>query len=220
MHQSTYENRAINSTRILTWKWSPFVICQEREAEAKQCGVKKNSLVIMCRLLHDPPLPPLGFSQTCYVSAGLMQACLELKVESAFFFSLSASAFFYFPSVEVILDKLMSAYFGTFDGENLFGSHNREVMTERRTGLKPGWGDGWGWGGGLKTHHFLGINSWPPSARTDRSRRTPTHIHTPMPILHSCAVACMSNSFTTDCDRDGTWLKECEFYLLTVKSPQ
>lgn len=96
MHQRTYENRAINSTCILTWKWSPFVICQEREAEAKQCGVKKNSLVIMCRLLHDPPLPPLGFSQTCYVSAGLMQACSELKVESAFFFSLSTSAFFLF----------------------------------------------------------------------------------------------------------------------------
>lgn len=99
MHQSTYENRAINSTCILTWKWSPFVICQEREAEAKQCGVKKNSLVIMCRLLHDPPLPPLGFSQTCYVSAGLMQACSELKVESAFFFSLSALQHFFLFSI-------------------------------------------------------------------------------------------------------------------------
>lgn len=174
----------------------------------------------MCRLLHDPPLPPLRLfpDLLCFsrFDAGLLGAWSRISI----FFLSQHFSIFYFPSVEVILDKLMSAYFGTFDGENLFGSHNREVMTERRTGLKPGWGDGWGWGGGLKTHHFLGINGWPPSARTDRSRRTPTHIHTPMPILHSCAVACMSNSCTTDCDRDGTWLKECEFYLLTVKSPQ
>lgn len=177
MHQSTYENRAINSTCILTWKWSPFVICQEREAEAKQCGVKKNSLVIMCRLLHDPPLPPLGFSQTCYVSAGLMQACSELKVESAFFFlSQHFSIFFYFPSVEVILDKLMSAYFGKFDGENLFGSHNREVMTERRTGLKPGWGDGWGWGGWFE-NSSLPRDQQLTSQCTHRPKQEDTHTH-------------------------------------------
>lgn len=88
----------------------------------KQCVV---SLVIICGLFRDP----FSFSQTCYVSAGLMQAWPGALSRISFFSPLSTSAFFLFffsvsGSDSRCADRRLLA---AFDSENTFSSQFREV---------------------------------------------------------------------------------------------
>lgn len=84
----------------------------------------------MCGLFRDP----LSFSQTCYVSAGLMQACPG-GLSRISISLLSAPQQFLKFSVSGSDSRRADEHpLPTFDSENIFNSQFREVVAERRTG--------------------------------------------------------------------------------------
>lgn len=97
----------------------------------KQREVKKNSLAFMCGLFRDP----LSFSQTCCVSAGLMQACPRALSRISIFFLRSALQHFLFSVSGSDSRPADGQPLAAFDSENVFfSSQLREVVAERRTG--------------------------------------------------------------------------------------
>jgi len=182
-----YENVAINCIHFSTLKWSAFVICRKREAEGVWSQETSWWLCADCFVIL------LSFSQTCYVSAGFMQACPGLRSRISIF-SLSALQHFLFP-ISGSDSRWVDEYpLATFDSDNFFfSSQIREVMLERRTGLKT---EGskrkgkWKWRGDGRWSELssLARGHWFTSQCTHRQRQKETHTRAYSTKLQVCRL--------------------------------
>lgn len=136
----------------------------------------------------------LSFSQTCYVSAGSMQACPGLISRISIFLSRHFSIFFFFfnfPSVEVIPDKLTSTLLPllTVRTYSLFslqirGSHDRKKKKKKGIWRVKGEKNKRGGNGGkevtlvdVNSRYLSGVNDSPPSTHTEAESATHPHLY-------------------------------------------